>query len=187
MIIICQQVAGEQRFEWNHTDWIGYVATIEVFVRYFPYLQIFPYLQWSVVCFVTIIICQQTAVLQQFEWNHTDWIGYVATIDGSVRHFEAIALCFLMVFICQQIAILQRFEWSCTDWIGYVATIEVFVRKFTPLWNKPHCVFWWLFDCQQIAVLQRFEWNCTDRIGYVKTVDSFVRWHNPAPFVIVCH
>jgi len=32
MFITCQQVAGQQRSEWNHTDWIGYVDTIEVYV-----------------------------------------------------------------------------------------------------------------------------------------------------------
>jgi len=33
MIINCQQIAVLQQFEWNHPDWIGYVATIGVFVR----------------------------------------------------------------------------------------------------------------------------------------------------------
>jgi len=37
------------------------------------------------VCFlIIIIICQQIAGLQRFEWSHTGWIGDVDTIDVSV-------------------------------------------------------------------------------------------------------
>jgi len=32
MITICQQIAVPQHVEWNYTDWIGYVATTDVFV-----------------------------------------------------------------------------------------------------------------------------------------------------------
>jgi len=31
-----------------------------------------------------IIACQQIAELQQLEWNNTNWIGYVATIEAAV-------------------------------------------------------------------------------------------------------
>jgi len=29
VIIVCQQIAEPQWFEWNHSDWIGCVETIE--------------------------------------------------------------------------------------------------------------------------------------------------------------
>jgi len=32
MSIICQQTDVVQRVEWSCTDWIGYVATIDIFV-----------------------------------------------------------------------------------------------------------------------------------------------------------
>jgi len=37
-----------------------------------------------------IIVCQQIAVLQRCEWNHTDSIGYVDTIESAVRHVTSL-------------------------------------------------------------------------------------------------
>jgi len=44
-----------------------------------------------------LIICQQSAVLQRFEWNNPDWIGYVATIEAAVNmllYWQLICLLF---------------------------------------------------------------------------------------------
>jgi len=163
MIIICQQIAVLQRFEWNNPERIGYVDSIESIVIYFASY----WNSLSCVCdefCLSIERCRLTRYEELYRLNWLRWHNwrFCKKIYSIVQQ---VAVRFPMIIVCQQIAVLQRFEWNNPDWIGYVDTIERFVRCVTPF--KHTCVVFCDTDCFFFFVDRVLHRN--DLIGTIPT------------------
>jgi len=145
LFFCCNKVVAQQHVEWRVTQWIGFIATVAIFVSWFSSHT----LLWFIFVF-GLFHCfsvYQEFVQQHVEWRVTQWIGFIATVDTFVSWFQTIHFCdlflflgYFIVYLLHQVVAQQHVEWRGTQWIGFIATVANFVS-----WFSNHTLLWFIF------------------------------------------